>query len=155
MLIIRVVLLSPAEPIVPQPAKMAGRPITLAEVAEKSKDAFNTTAAYLQQEKHSMQSRMSVLQAKLDKEITRLRAEAEQADKLHKQELSGKIIDLQDAKTRLLGMQGQIDQKVGKTTHSAWEKLKQNYNRMELDLNARIPPEDQPPQPASTEKPRH
>jgi len=155
MLIIRVVFSSPTEHILPQKpdaAVTSQPPITLAEVAEKSKDALDTTTAYLQQEKQSLQSRMSVLQAKLDREIANLRAEWEQANQQRKQELNGKIVGLQEAKTKLVDMQGQVDQKIGQTTRAAWEKLKRNYNRMEMDLNGRIPPDDQPPQPAGADK---
>lgn len=112
----------------------ANRPVTLSEVTAKSKDTLETTATYLGQEKEKIQARMSVTLQKLDQQIARLRSEAGQAEQQRKNELNLQISDLQASKARLIDMR----EHVGGATETAWNAVKQNWNRMEIDINAHL-----------------
>jgi|GEM_PF-3473535 len=110
------------------------RKVTLSEVTAKSTDTLKTTATYLGQEKEKIQARMSVTLQKLDQQISLLRNEAGQAGQERKSELNQRISNLEDNKARLVDLRKQM----GGATETAWNALKQNWNRMEIDINAHI-----------------
>jgi hypothetical protein len=116
----------------------APRKVTFREVSEKSRDALATTAAYMSQEKKSLQNKMSVTLQRVDRELARLRTEAARAKADDKGTLNRRIIDLQEAKASLLDLKANLHE----PTQAAWKTLKANWNRLELDINARISPDD-------------
>jgi hypothetical protein len=115
--------------------------VTFQEVSEKSRDALTTTAAYMKQEKESLQSKMSITLQRVDHELARLRAEAERVKADDKSELNRRITDLQEAKASLLNLKADLHE----PTQAAWKTLKANWNRLEVDINARMKTEDEKP----------
>jgi hypothetical protein len=121
----------------------AQKTVTFQEVSRKSQDALTTTAAYMQQEKDKLQVRMSGTLRKLDREIARLQAEANQA-KAHdvkmpdrnnyQDKLQRRLVDLQGAKHSLLQMRSNLPS----ATKTAWSQIRTNWNRLEVDINARL-----------------
>lgn len=117
------------------------RKVTLSEVTEKSRDTLTTTATYLSQEKELLQGRMSVTLKKLDEQLSILRAEANRANPNRKNELNLQISNLENNKAQLINLQ----QKTDSATESAWNTIKQNWNHIEIDINAHLKPDQTTP----------
>lgn len=126
------------------------RHITLQEVTNHSRIAFDTATGYMIQEKERLQPEITATLARLDEEITRLKTNLERSDsgisplkastdKASLNTPSGsnkrnKINDLQQARNSLL----QIKAQLGEVTEVTWRTVKNNWNRLEWDINARI-----------------
>jgi hypothetical protein len=82
---------------------------------------------------------MSDTLRRLDGEIARLRAqEAEsrrhEVQSTDRDQLQHRLVDLQDAKNSLLQMRSALPA----ATQTAWQHIQTNWNRLEVDINARL-----------------
>lgn len=124
-----------------------GSNISLDEVKEKSREAWKTTSAFLNQEKSRLSAEMDVRMQELDEKIAALTRKADKATGKAKDDLNRRIDTLEVDKSRLTDMRD----KANEAGQSAWAGIKSAWNKLEADIKTRTSKPDMNDQPSGRE----